>query len=130
MTTAAASRWRSVDGHDQACTSCSTWRRVEEPAWTGAPQQGSAQRGPPSHSPGGAHQSQGSRLMFRGAQAEAGEHWRGADVSPVAPVTCAVVGSRADRPAGPHHRPGSQFRLQNGCQEQQHLSWAELQAAP
>lgn len=125
MTTAATSRWRSVDGHDQACTSCSAWRRVEEPAWTGTPQHGPAQRGPPSHSPGGAQQSQRSRLMFRGAQAEAGEHGRGADVSPVAPVTGAVVGSRADRPAGPHHRPVSQLRLQNGRQEQQHLSRAE-----
>lgn len=39
-------------------------------------------------------------------------------MSPAAPVTCAVVGDRADRPAGPHHCPVSQFRLQNGRHQQ------------
>ncbi|TWW73945.1 Zona pellucida sperm-binding protein 3 [Takifugu flavidus] len=67
-------RWRSVDGHDQACTSCGMSRRAAL-AWTNAPQHSSAQNGrehqPPRYSPGGAHQSQGSRLMG-GAQAEAG----------------------------------------------------------
>lgn len=127
MTNAASSRWRSVDGHDQACTSCGMSRHAA-PAWTNAPRHSSAQNGrehqPPRYSPGGAHQSQGSRLMG-GAHAEAGERWKGTEVSPAAPVTCGVLGYRADGPAGPHHRPVSRFRLQNGHREQQHLSWHE-----
>lgn len=134
VTNAASSRWRSVDGHDQACTSCSTSHRVEgrlsagaSPAWTNAPQHSSARNGrehqPPGYSPGGAHQSQRSSLMMRGAQAEAGERWKGTEMSPAAPVTCGVVGYRADGPAGPHYCPVSQFTLQNGCRE--HLRWHE-----
>lgn len=96
---ASLSRWRSVDGNDQACRSCDVSHRVEEPlstepsettigtkAWPPVtPQQSLAQNRPDQHPDSyfhfrpGVHQSQHNNrqqssagLMKRGAEYKAG----------------------------------------------------------
>lgn len=134
LTSATSSRWRSVDGEDQACTSCDISQRSEEtpsaeesPGWTNEPQQNRPKQ-PPSYVPPGVHQGHRSRLMKRGAEYEAGEPWSRTEMYTRSisfpPITYGVVCYRAGGPAAAYYCPVSHFsRLQKGSEVHEHLSW-------